>query len=50
MIKRIVKEFIEGRFRYVEYVKYRNGRMVKRILNNETFIPEGFVVIKEGTK
>lgn len=40
MVRNLVKEVFEGTVRVVEYIKYSNGKKVKRVLNNKTLMPE----------
>jgi hypothetical protein len=47
----VLLEFISGTMELVEYVKYSNGREVKRILNKKTRVPMDIIeVSKPRTK
>ena len=44
----ITSEVIEGVLRLVETRSYRNGKIVKRVLNHTTLIPEDIIVVRES--
>jgi hypothetical protein len=41
-------EIVNGVYRAIELVKYSNGKIVKRILNPKTLVPESIEVICKG--